>query len=174
MVTAAGCSAGGRSFGWDAFDLEIASEDPADIIRACQLLEPTVGGINLEDIRAPDCFVIEAALRQTLAIPVFHDNQHGTAIISGAALVNALELVGKHIADVRVVFSGAGAAALATAAHFERLSVARDHIVLWRGQAQTARSQERRNALPSLERLQGMPRYRIGRHRSLIAPRTPL
>jgi len=114
----------------NAFDLEIASEDPADIIRVCQLLEPTVGGINLEDIRAPDCFVIEAALRETLAIPVFHDDQHGTAIISGAALVNALELIGKQVADVRIVFSGAGAAAVATAAHFERLGVGRAPIVL--------------------------------------------
>src|SRR5688572_32267121 len=74
----------------DVFDLEVGSEDPADVIRFCQLLEPTVGGINLEDIRAPDCFLIEETLRKTLSIPVFHDDQHGTAIISGAALLNAL------------------------------------------------------------------------------------
>jgi malic enzyme len=114
----------------DVFDLEVGSEDPQDVIRFCQLLEPTVGGINLEDIRAPDCFLIEETLRKTLTIPVFHDDQHGTAIISGAALVNALEIVGKRIEDVRVVFSGAGAAALATAAHYERLGVRREHIIM--------------------------------------------
>jgi malate dehydrogenase (oxaloacetate-decarboxylating)(NADP+) len=114
----------------DVFDLEVASEDPQDVIRFCQLLEPTVGGINLEDIRAPDCFVIEETLRQTLKIPVFHDDQHGTAIISGAALLNALEIVGKDIARVTVVFSGAGAAALATAEHYVRLGVSRENIVL--------------------------------------------
>ena len=73
-----------------------------------QALEPTFGGINLEDIKAPDCFYIEETLRETMNIPVFHDDQHGTAIISGAALLNALEIVGKHIEDVKVVFSGAG------------------------------------------------------------------
>ncbi|MEO6445980.1 MAG: NADP-dependent malic enzyme [Gemmatimonadaceae bacterium] len=114
----------------DVFDLEVGSESPDDVIRFCQLLEPTVGGINLEDIRAPDCFVIEETLRKTMKIPVFHDDQHGTAIISGAALLNALEVVGKNISEVRVVFSGAGAAALATAAHYERLGVRREHIVL--------------------------------------------
>src|SRR5690349_22296396 len=104
----------------DVFDLEVGSEDPEDVIRFCQLLEPTVGGINLEDIRSPDCFYIEEKLRETLSIPVFHDDQHGTAIISGAALLNALEIVGKRIEDVRAVFSAAGAAAIATAAHFAR------------------------------------------------------
>jgi malate dehydrogenase (oxaloacetate-decarboxylating)(NADP+) len=114
----------------DVFDLEVGSENPDDVIRFCQLLEPTVGGINLEDIRAPDCFYIEQTLRKTMKIPVFHDDQHGTAIISGAALVNALEIVGKRIEDVRVVFSGAGAAALATASHYERLGVRREHIIM--------------------------------------------
>ena len=114
----------------DVFDLEVGSEDPQDVIRFCQLLEPTVGGINLEDIRAPDCFLIEQTLRKTLSIPVFHDDQHGTAIISGAALLNALELVKKDIATVRVVFSGAGAAAIATAEHYVRLGVSRANIVL--------------------------------------------
>ena len=76
----------------DVFDLEVGSENPDDVIKFCQLLEPTVGGINLEDIRAPDCFYIEETLRKTLNIPVFHDDQHGTAIISGAALLNALEM----------------------------------------------------------------------------------
>ncbi|HET7583527.1 MAG TPA: NADP-dependent malic enzyme [Gemmatimonadaceae bacterium] len=114
----------------DVFDLEVGSEDPDDVVRFCQLLEPTVGGINLEDIRAPDCFAIEARLRETLHIPVFHDDQHGTAIISGAALLNALEITGKDIAEVRVVFSGAGAAAIATAEHYVRLGVPREHIVM--------------------------------------------
>jgi malate dehydrogenase (oxaloacetate-decarboxylating)(NADP+) len=114
----------------DVFDLEIGSEDPDDVIRFCQLLEPTVGGINLEDIRAPDCFYIEEKLRATLNIPVFHDDQHGTAIISGAALLNALEITGKDIAEVRCVFSGAGAAAISTAEHYVRLGVKRENITL--------------------------------------------
>ena len=79
----------------DVFDLEIDAPDPDDVIRFCELLEPTVGGINLEDIRAPDCFYIESELRKRLNIPVFHDDQHGTAIIAGAAFLNACELVGK-------------------------------------------------------------------------------
>src|SRR5213596_2408269 len=114
----------------DVFDLEVGSEDPEDMIRFCRLLEPTVGGINLEDIRSPDCFHIEKTLRDTLSIPVFHDDQHGTAIITGAALLNALELVKKDIASVRVVFAGAGAAAIATAEHYVRLGVPREHITL--------------------------------------------
>src|SRR3989441_745757 len=89
----------------DVFDLEVGSERPDDVIRFCQLLEPTVGGINLEDIRSPDCFYIEETLRATLSIPVFHDDQHGTAIISGAALLNALELLKKEIAQIKVVFA---------------------------------------------------------------------
>jgi malate dehydrogenase (oxaloacetate-decarboxylating)(NADP+) len=114
----------------DVFDLEIGSEDPDDVVRFCQLVEPTVGGINLEDIRSPDCFYIERRLRDTLGIPVFHDDQHGTAIITGAALLNALELVHKEIGAVRVVFAGAGAAAIATAEHYVELGVARERIVL--------------------------------------------
>ncbi|HEX9248002.1 MAG TPA: malic enzyme-like NAD(P)-binding protein, partial [Gemmatimonadaceae bacterium] len=114
----------------DVFDLEVGSENPDDVIRFCQLLEPTVGGINLEDIRAPDCFYIEETLRKTMKIPVFHDDQHGTAIISGAALLNALEIVGKKIEKIRVVFSGAGAAAISTAEHYVRLGVLRENILL--------------------------------------------
>src|SRR3990172_8485790 len=114
----------------DVFDLEVGSENPDDVIRFCQLLEPTIGGINLEDIKSPDCFYIEETLRKTMKIPVFHDDQHGTAIISGAALLNALEIVEKAIEDVRVVFSGAGAAAISTAEHYVRLGVKREHIVL--------------------------------------------
>src|SRR6266702_7883441 len=93
----------------DVFDIELASHDPQEIIRTCQLLEPTFGGINLEDIKAPECFLIEEELRKTMKIPVFHDDQHGTAIISGAGLLNALEISGKDIGTIRVVFSGAGA-----------------------------------------------------------------
>ncbi|MEP6492174.1 MAG: NADP-dependent malic enzyme [bacterium] len=114
----------------DVFDLEVGSEDPDDVIKFCQLLEPTVGGINLEDIRAPDCFYIEETLRKTLKIPVFHDDQHGTAIISGAALLNALECIGKNIAEIKVVFSGAGAAAISTAEHYIRLGVKRENIIM--------------------------------------------
>lgn len=112
----------------DVFDLEINAPTPADVIRFCEMLEPTVGGINLEDIHAPDCFEIEQTLKERLDIPVFHDDQHGTAIISGAALINALELVDKKIDEVRVVFSGAGAAAIATAWHYERLGAKRENL----------------------------------------------
>src|SRR5690242_679136 len=114
----------------DVFDLEVGSESPDDVIKFCQLLEPTVGGINLEDIKAPECFYIEETLRKTMNIPVFHDDQHGTAIISGAALLNALELVGKDIGTIKVVFSGAGAAAISTAEHYVRLGVKRENIIM--------------------------------------------
>src|SRR5881392_1124586 len=114
----------------DVFDIEVGSENPDDVVKFCQLLEPTVGGINLEDIRAPDCFYIEETLRKTMRIPVFHDDQHGTAIISGAALLNAVEIVGKKIEKIRVVFSGAGAAAISTAEHYVRLGVPRENILL--------------------------------------------
>jgi malate dehydrogenase (oxaloacetate-decarboxylating)(NADP+) len=114
----------------DVFDLEIDARDPEDVIRFCRMLAPTVGGINLEDIKAPDCFLIEERLRSELSIPVFHDDQHGTAIISGAALLNALEVTGRDASTVRVVFVGAGAAGIATAEHYVRLGVKREHIVL--------------------------------------------
>src|SRR6478672_1397890 len=114
----------------DVFDLEVGSEDPNDVIKFCQLLEPTVGGINLEDIRAPDCFYIEEELRKTLKIPVFHDDQHGTAIISGAALINALELAGKKIAEIKVVFNGAGASGISCAEHYVKLGVRRENILM--------------------------------------------
>ena len=116
--------------GIDVFDIEIDSEDPDEIIRFCEMLEPTVGGINLEDIKAPDCFVIERALQQSMDIPVFHDDQHGTAIIAAAGLINALAVIGKEISEVRVVFSGAGASALSTATHFTRLGVTRENILI--------------------------------------------
>src|SRR5512144_1511799 len=90
----------------DVFDIELNSHDPDEIIKAVLLLEPTFGGINLEDIKAPECFYIEETLKSLMNIPVFHDDQHGTAIISGAALLNGLELVGKKPGQARVVFSG--------------------------------------------------------------------
>jgi len=114
----------------DVFDLEIDAPDPEDVIRFCELLAPTVGGINLEDIKAPECFYIEKTLRERLDIPVFHDDQHGTAIISGAAFLNALDLTGRDIAQTRVVFSGAGAAGVATARFFIELGVDRANIVM--------------------------------------------
>ena len=114
----------------DVFDLEVASHDPDEIVRLVQLLEPTFGGINLEDIKAPECFEIEERLKETMSIPVFHDDQHGTAIISGAALLNALSLVGKPIEDVRVVFNGAGAAGIACAEFYVSLGVRRENLIL--------------------------------------------
>ena len=114
----------------DVFDLELATEDPEELIRAVKLLEPSFGGINLEDIRAPECFEIERRLKAEMKIPVFHDDQHGTAIISGAALLNALQLAGKSIAEVRIVFSGAGAAALSCARLYIALGARRENLVL--------------------------------------------
>ena len=114
----------------DVFDIELDSANPDEIIRACQMLEPTFGGINLEDIKAPECFYIEEELRKTMKIPVFHDDQHGTAIISGAALLNALELAGKKIEEIKVVFNGAGAAAISCAAHYINLGVRRENILM--------------------------------------------
>jgi malate dehydrogenase (oxaloacetate-decarboxylating)(NADP+) len=124
----------------DVFDIEIATENPDEVIKVTQLLEPTFGGINLEDIKAPECFYIEETLIKTMGIPVFHDDQHGTAIISGAALLNALEIAGKDISKVRVVFSGAGAAGIACAKLYLSLGVKLENVmlcdskgVLWEG-----------------------------------------
>src|SRR5579862_7328404 len=114
----------------DVFDIELATENPDEIIRTCQLLEPTFGGINLEDIKAPECFYIEDECRRTMKIPVFHDDQHGTAIISGAALLNALEIVGKRIDLVKVVFNGAGASGISCAQHYVKLGVRRENILM--------------------------------------------
>lgn len=99
--------------GIDVFDIELAERDPDKLVDIIAALEPTLGGVNLEDIKAPECFYIERKLRERMNIPVFHDDQHGTAIIAGAALLNGLELVGKRIEDAKVAVSGAGAAALA-------------------------------------------------------------
>ena len=114
----------------DVFDIEVDSHNPDDVIKLCQLLEPTFGGINLEDIKAPECFYIEETLKKTMKIPVFHDDQHGTAIISGAALLNALEVVGKDISKITLVINGAGASSVATAEHYVRLGMKREHITL--------------------------------------------
>ncbi len=114
----------------DVFDIELNTHDPDEIIRIVKALEPTFGGINLEDIKAPECFYIEEELKKTMNIPVFHDDQHGTAIISGAGLLNALEIVGKKIQDVKVVFSGAGAAGIACAKFYLRLGVSKQNLML--------------------------------------------
>ena len=114
----------------DVFDIELDTADPWEIIRTCQLMEPTFGGINLEDIKAPECFLIEEELRRTMKIPVFHDDQHGTAIISGAALLNALELAGKPLEGAKLVFNGAGAASISCAEHYVRLGARRENILM--------------------------------------------
>lgn len=114
----------------DVFDIELDSHDPEVVIQTVKAIAPTFGGINLEDIKAPECFYIEETLKAALDIPVFHDDQHGTAIISGAALLNAAELVGKSLDQMRICISGAGAAAISCAELMVRLGVRRDHILL--------------------------------------------
>ncbi len=114
----------------DVFDLEISCKDPEKLVDIVASLEPTFGGINLEDIKAPECFYIEEELKKRMDIPVFHDDQHGTAIISGAALLNAVELQGKSLAELKVVFSGAGAAAVSCALHYINLGVRRENLIL--------------------------------------------
>ncbi len=114
----------------DVFDIELNTQDPDEIILACRMLEPTFGGINLEDIAAPACFYIEETLKKELSIPVFHDDQHGTAIITGAALINACEIVGKKIEDMKVVFNGAGAAGIACAKFYISLGVRPENVLM--------------------------------------------
>ena len=114
----------------DVFDLEVDAKTVEEMIQVVRALEPTFGGINLEDIKAPDCFVIEERLEAEMGIPVFHDDQHGTAIISSAALLNGLEIVGKDIADVRVVYLGAGAAALSCARLHRKLGVKPENVLM--------------------------------------------
>lgn len=114
--------------GIDVFDIEVAENDPDRFVEVVAALEPTFGGINLEDIKAPECFEIEAKLRERMAIPVFHDDQHGTAIIVGAAVLNAVDLTGKAMDSIKIVASGAGAAALACLNLLVSLGVRRDHI----------------------------------------------
>ncbi len=126
--------------GVDVFDLELAENDPDKLVDAIAMLEPTVGGINLEDIKAPECFYIEKKLRERMNIPVFHDDQHGTAIISSAALINALKVVGKEIGAIKLAASGAGAAAIACLDMMVSLGVKQENIfvtdskgVIWQG-----------------------------------------
>lgn len=114
----------------DVFDIELNSHDPDVVIQVAAAISPTFGGINLEDIKAPECFYIEETLKEMLDIPVFHDDQHGTAIISGAALMNGLEIVGKRIGDVRITISGAGASAISCAELMIRLGATRENITL--------------------------------------------
>jgi malate dehydrogenase (oxaloacetate-decarboxylating)(NADP+) len=115
----------------DVFDIEVASHDPKEVIKVAQLLEPTFGGINLEDIKAPECFEIEETLKETMKIPVFHDDQHGTAIISCAALINAVEVAGKKLDKIRLVVNGAGASAISCCNHYVRAGVKRENIYMF-------------------------------------------
>ena len=114
----------------DVFDIELDTLDAEEFIRTVEVLAPTFGGINLEDVRAPECFEIEARLTESLDIPVFHDDQHGTAIISGAALINALEITGKNFDEIQVVFSGAGAAGIGCARFYRDLGVPVENMIL--------------------------------------------
>ncbi|MDD5369923.1 MAG: NAD-dependent malic enzyme [Anaerolineaceae bacterium] len=114
--------------GIDVFDIEVDTRDPDELIRVVRAIAPTFGGINLEDIKSPECFYVERRLKAQLDIPVFHDDQHGTAIILGAALINALELTNKRIEDIKLVFSGAGAAAIASANYLVGMGLPREHV----------------------------------------------
>ncbi len=114
----------------DSIDIEVATEDPDAFINAVALLEPSFGGINLEDIGAPNCFIIEAALKERMNIPVFHDDQHGTAIITAAGLINACHLTGRNIGDVKVVVNGAGAAAIACTELIKAMGVKHDNVIM--------------------------------------------
>jgi malate dehydrogenase (oxaloacetate-decarboxylating)(NADP+) len=114
----------------DVFDIELDARTPDEMVAVVTALAPTFGGINLEDIKSPECFEVERRLKETLDIPVFHDDQHGTAIITGAALLNALEISGKSIADLKVVVSGAGAAAIACAEFYVSMGASRKNIRL--------------------------------------------
>jgi len=127
----------------DVFDIEVDSQDTDEIVRFCEMIAPTFGGINLEDIRAPECFEIEERLKESLDIPVFHDDQHGTAIISAAAILNGLEIQNKKIDEVKVVFSGAGAAAISCAKLYKDIGVKAENIlmcdsrgVMWAGRGE--------------------------------------
>ncbi len=114
----------------DVFDIEVNEKDPYKLIEIVAALEPTFGGINLEDIKAPECFIVETELIKRMNIPVFHDDQHGTAIISAAGMLNALEIVGKKTSEIKVVVSGAGAAAISCMDHYQRFGVKRENITL--------------------------------------------
>ena len=116
--------------GIDVFDIEINESDPDKLVEIVASLEPTFGGVNLEDIKAPECFYIERALRERMKIPVFHDDQHGTAIIAAAAVLNGLQLVCKDIRDVRIACSGAGAAAMACLDQLVSIGVRKENILV--------------------------------------------
>jgi malate dehydrogenase (oxaloacetate-decarboxylating)(NADP+) len=114
----------------DVFDIEVNEKDPVKLIEFCKQIAPTFGGINLEDIKAPECFEVETELKKILDIPVFHDDQHGTAIISGAGLLNSLEITNRKIEDVRMVVCGAGAAAISCSRLYVSLGIRRENIVM--------------------------------------------
>ena len=114
----------------NVFDIELDAPNPDDVIKACKMLAPTFGGINLEDIKAPECFYIEEKLKEQLDIPVFHDDQHGTAVISAAAFANAIEIIGKDAGKMKVVFSGGGAAAMACANMYLNMGVRRENLIM--------------------------------------------
>jgi malate dehydrogenase (oxaloacetate-decarboxylating)(NADP+) len=114
----------------DVFDIEVDEKDPAKLIEFCRQIAPTFGGINLEDIKAPECFEVETELKKILNIPVFHDDQHGTAIISGAALLNSLEITGKKIENIKMVVCGAGAAAISCSRLYLSLGIRKENIVM--------------------------------------------
>jgi malate dehydrogenase (oxaloacetate-decarboxylating)(NADP+) len=148
-----------RFAGIDVFDIEVGSKNPDDVIKVCQLLEPTFGGINLEDIKAPECFYIEETLKKTMKIPVMHDDQHGTAIITGAALINALEVAGKDISKIKVVINGAGASGIACAEHYVCLGVKKENIflcdtkgVIFKGRTEGMNPYKERYAQPTSSR----------------------
>ncbi len=145
--------------GIDVFDIEIAEQDPDRLVEIIAALEPTFGGINLEDIKAPECFVIERRLRQRMKIPVFHDDQHGTAIIVAAAILNGLKVVGKELATVKLVTSGAGAAALACLELLVELGLPRANVwatdiegVVYEGRTVLMDEEKRRYAQPTAAR----------------------
>ena len=143
----------------DVFDIELDARTPDEMVAAITALAPTFGGINLEDIKAPECFEVERRLKEALDIPVFHDDQHGTAIITGAALLNALEITGRRIGDVKVVVSGAGAAAIACAEFYITMGARRENIrmvdrtgVVYRGRATNMNPYKERFAVDTEER----------------------
>ena len=143
----------------DVFDIELNEKDPKKIVEIVKALEPTFGGINLEDIKAPECFYIEEELKKICDIPIFHDDQHGTAIISGAALINGLEIVNKKVDQVKVVFAGAGAAGIACANLYLNLGVKRENIlfvdtvgVIWDGRTEKMNPYKQRYAVDTKAR----------------------
>jgi malate dehydrogenase (oxaloacetate-decarboxylating)(NADP+) len=143
----------------DVFDIELNEKDPKKIVEIVKALEPTFGGINLEDIKAPECFYIEEELKKICDIPIFHDDQHGTAIISGAALINGLEIVNKKVDQVKVVFAGAGAAGIACANLYLNLGVKRENIlfvdtvgVIWEGRTEKMNPYKQRYAVDTKAR----------------------